>query len=303
MVLLVPGDELFDHPIADSPGLHPMQVLACPCDDTWIRDYGPLTVLADRRAEWIDFRFDGWGGRCQRPLADALVAELCRLSPFRHLTAMRLPQVLEGGAIDSDGAGTLLATSRSLRRRWPDFRRETAERLLADALGAQRVLWVDHGELLGDQHDAPIDMLARFADPATIVYQGCANPVDPHYPYLRQMAAQLSGFRTSTGGRYRLLELPLPHTIGRGDERVPTAYANFLILNRAVLMPAFGDPVQDATAAAVVGQAFPDREIVPIDSRVLIMRGRGVHACAMQLPTAIRSDTGPTPSKEMNASQ
>ncbi len=284
--------------------LHPVHVINCAYDDTWVRDYGPLTLIDDDGPLWADFRFDGWGGRSRLPLSGALVGQLSQRAPFRHLRRFRHDQVLEGGAIDSDGRGTLLTTTRCLRRRCPDFRKSALERRLAAHLGAARVLWLDHGELLGDVSDSPVDMLARFASEDTIVYQGCSRVADPHYPFLSAMAAQLATYRTAAGRPYRLLELPLPHTMGRGEFRVPATYASFLILNRAVLMPSYRDPDNDARAAAVLGQAFPNREIVPIDSRILITQGRGLHAAVMQLPVAARAAAAgetqlamPTPSQ------
>jgi len=149
-------------------------------------------------------------------------------------------------------------------------------------LRQQRVLWLDHGALEGDDTDAHIDTLARFADPQTIVYQACNDPQDAHHAELQQMADELAALRTLDGKPYRLFALPWAKPVIDGGRRLAASYANFLIVNRAVLMPAYNDPA-DATAAATLEKAFPGREIVPVPCRPLIWQNGSLHCLTMQL--------------------
>jgi agmatine/peptidylarginine deiminase len=149
-------------------------------------------------------------------------------------------------------------------------------------------LWLDHGYLEGDDTDAHIDTLARFASADSIVYQGCNDPNDSHYPELQAMAAELAAFRTRDGQPYRLFGLPWPQPIRDGDRRLAASYANFLIVNGAVLMPAYDDPA-DGAAVAVMRRAFPEREIIPVPCRPLIWQNGSLHCITMQLPKGLLS--------------
>ncbi|MEM9533421.1 MAG: agmatine deiminase family protein [Pseudomonadota bacterium] len=286
VILLIRPDELLtDGCWEDTGGDHAVQVVAIDYDDTWVRDTGPLSVVSEGGSvAWVDFAFDGWGGRYHRPLDATLAERLWREPLFSHLAREAPPHVLEGGALDSDGQGLLLTSSRTWACRATDFSRAATEEMLRLELGVERVLWLDHGELLGDETDGHIDMLARFAPDHTIVYQGCQDVQDPHYPFLTAMARQLESFRTLDGSRFRLLALPLPDALGKGRFRCPATYANFLVLNDAVLVPSYGDADNDARAADIIGAAFPGRDIRSVDCRVLITQGGALHCSSMQLP-------------------
>jgi agmatine/peptidylarginine deiminase len=193
---------------------------------------------------------------------------------------------LEGGAIETDGAGTLLTTWTCLGERHPGVSRDQLDRILKQSLAQDRVLWLEHGHLEGDDTDAHIDTLARFAAPDAIVYQACGDPSDSHYPGLQAMAAELAALRTVDGRPYRLFALPWPAPVLDQGRRLAASYANFLIVNGAVLMPAYDDPA-DAQAANVLQQAFPDREIVPVPCRPLIWQNGSLHCVTMQLPAGL----------------
>ncbi|MDQ3512022.1 MAG: agmatine deiminase family protein, partial [Pseudomonadota bacterium] len=193
---------------------------------------------------------------------------------------------LEGGAIETDGEGTLLTTWQCLHERHPDTSRELLSAKLAEWLRQERVLWLEHGYLEGDDTDAHIDTLARFASPDSIVFQACDDPSDSHYAPLQAMAAQLADLRTRDGRPYRLFALPWPRPVIDGDRRLAASYANFLIINQAVLMPAYGDPADD-DAAAVLEKAFPGRKIVAVPSRSLIWQNGSLHCITMQLPQGV----------------
>ncbi|GAB6068819.1 agmatine deiminase family protein [Methylothermus subterraneus] len=252
--------------------------------DTWVRDTAPLTVVQGGRCGLVDFRFNGWGGKYPAQEDDALGGNLYRQGVFGAVPYRRVEWVLEGGSVETDGLGTLLATRSSIQNpnRNPDP--ERAEAILTEHLGFERFLWLDYGYLEGDDTDAHIDTLARFCSPAAIVYQSCADRRDSHYQPLRAMAAQLERFETATGGPYRLIPLPLPRPIRDADDRrLPASYANFLIINGAVLVPVYDDPA-DAEALTQLKLAFPEREIVAIPARALIYQYGSLHCMTMQYP-------------------
>jgi agmatine/peptidylarginine deiminase len=268
--------------------------LACiPTNDTWIRDYGPLATANGTQLTLHDFVFDGWGGKYPATLDDRISRTLHDTGYFGHVPLRRHPVVLEGGSIDTDGRGTLLTTSRCLldSGRNRGIGRAGMETLLRDSLGATRILWLDHGELAGDDTDGHVDMLARFCSADTIAYTGCDRQDDPHYPSLAAMADQLRGFASAGGQPYRLVPLPLPAACFDADNRrLPASYANFLILNDAVLMPAYNDPADTLAADAPQG-CFPGRDIIPIDCLPLIRQSGSLHCATMQLPAGFLAET------------
>jgi agmatine/peptidylarginine deiminase len=255
-------------------------------DDTWLRDTGPITLRAGDSFKQLDFRFTGWGGKYQASRDDLLVGELSGMNLFHNYFVQSIDFALEGGAIETDGAGTLLSTWKCLHERHPELPREEITTRLAGWLHQDRVLWLDHGYLEGDDTDAHIDTLARFAGPDAIVFQACDDPADSHYAELGAMAEEISALRDGDGKSYRLFPLPWAQPILDQDRRLAASYANFLIVNGAVLMPAYGDPA-DAKAAAVLAEAFPDREIVQVPCRSLIWQNGSLHCITMQLPEGI----------------
>jgi agmatine/peptidylarginine deiminase len=257
-----------------------------PYDDTWLRDSGPITLIGPEGFRLLDFRFTGWGGKFDASQDDRLIERLDETGTFLKSTRQSIDFALEGGAIETDGAGTLLTTWRCLHERHPQLDRATLADRLADALQQQRVLWLDHGYLEGDDTDAHIDTLARFAPGDAIVFQDCDDALDPHYRELQAMAAELAAMRTADGRPYRLFALPWPQPIIDEKRRLAASYANFLIINGAVLMPAYGDPA-DARAQAVLAEAFPGREIVPVPCRPLIWQNGSLHCITMQLPAGV----------------
>jgi len=255
-------------------------------DDTWLRDSGPITLRGDDGFRLLDFRFTGWGGKFDATRDDALVAELHDIGLFLNSSRQAIDFALEGGAIDSDGAGTLLTTWKCLHERHPDADRTELSTRLAQWMQQDRVLWLEHGYLEGDDTDAHIDTLARFAPHGAIVFQSCDEPADAHFTELQAMATELAALRTRDGQLYRLYPLPWPQPIVDGGRRLAASYANFLIINGAVLMPAYGDAADDA-AATVLASAFPGREIVQVPCRPLIWQNGSLHCLTMQLPLGV----------------
>ena len=261
--------------------LHAIQI---PYNDTWLRDSGPITLLdALGTARFLDFRFTGWGGKFEAAHDDALIAGLAERGVLRAEAVQRIDFALEGGAIETDGRGSLLSTWRCLAERHGESAREMVTTTLSRALHQDRVLWLEHGYLEGDDTDAHIDTLARFAPNNAIVYQACDDAADSHHGELAAMASELAALRTRSGEAYRLHPLPWPKPILDGGRRLAASYANFLIINGAVLMPAYGDAA-DAAAAAVLSQAFPDHEIVSVPCRALIWQNGSLHCVTMQIP-------------------
>lgn len=257
-----------------------------PYDDTWLRDSGPITLRDGDGFRLLDFLFTAWGGKFEAGEDDQLVARLHAAGVFGDAVRERVDFALEGGGIETDGEGTLLSTWTCLHERHPDLSREQVTAILQRHLRQDRTLWLDHGYLEGDDTDAHIDTLARFAAPDAIVYQACDDPHDGHYVELQAMAAEIAALRTADGLPYRLFPLPWARPIRDGERRLAASYANFLILNGAVLIPGYGDAADDE-AAAVLARAFPGREIVQIDCRPLIWQNGSLHCVTMQLPEGL----------------
>lgn len=260
-----------------------------PSNDVWARDHGPITVIESGRPLLLDFRFNGWGGKYASDLDNRLTRTLHMEGVFGATPLRGIDFVLEGGSIDSDGLGTLLTTTRCLLAptRNPGKSRTQIEARLRESLGVERVLWLEHGYLAGDDTDSHVDMLARFCDERTIAYTACDDAGDEHYDELRRMARELAALRTADDRPYRLVPLPLPHPKrNRDGDRLPASYANFLIINGAVLAPVYSDPA-DEIALDRLRACFPDREIIDIPCLPLITQSGSLHCATMQLPAGV----------------
>lgn len=267
--------------------LSKVRYITLPYDDTWLRDSGPITLTGDEtHFQLTDFRFTGWGGKFGADQDDALVAGLVAAGVFGRATHKRIDWALEGGGIESDGAGTILTTWRCLVQRHPEQSRDQMSAMLRDSLHAERVLWLDYGYLEGDDTDAHIDTLARFAPDDRIVFQACDDASDPHHAELQRMADELAALRTADGRPYKLHPLPWPQPVIDEGRRLAASYANYLIINDAVLVPAYGDPADDE-AARIIGSAHPGREVVQVPCRALIWQNGSLHCITMQLPAGL----------------
>lgn len=268
----------------------------CPTNDTWARDHAFLTIVGTEGAELMDFHFNGWGGKFEATADNAINRQLFETSHLKGRYINALDFELEGGAIESDGIGTLLTTEECLlntnRRREGDriplVDRMQVELLLQDSLGVERILWLKHGYLAGDDTDSHIDTLARLCPDNTIVYVQSRDENDEHHAALTAMESELRAFRTATGQPYRLIPVPMPDPIfDEEGERLPATYANFLIMNKAVLMPTYAQPVHDEAAQRALQTAFPHHEIVGIDCRSLIRQHGSLHCATMQYPRGV----------------
>jgi agmatine deiminase len=260
-----------------------------PSNDTWARDHGPITAMINGHPQLLDFSFNGWGDKYAHALDDRVTARLHAAGAFGAARRQTVDLVLEGGSIDVDGAGTLLTTASCLLSgaRNPGIQRAHLEARLHALLGIERVLWLEHGRIPGDDTDGHIDTLARFCNSHTIAYV-CAPSTDKQaYPELAAMEQELACLRMPAGDPYRLVPLPLPQPIyDERGQRLPATYANFLIINDAVLVPVYGDPA-DEQAMQRLQPCFPGRSLIEIDARALIRQYGSLHCVAMQLPAGV----------------
>ena len=295
-------------------------------------DFSPEIVQGQdgKKTLWLDFRFNGWGEKFPAENDNRIVERLderIRMKDegirknvnYQLSTNGRWPKgkaivnyqlerhqdfVLEGGSIESDGRGTIFTTSQCLlapNRNQPLTQAEI-EAELKRRLRAERVVWLDHGNLVGDDTDGHIDTIVRCAPDDTLLYVGCDDENDEQFADFQALEQQLKSLKTADGKPYRLLKLPMPEAIFEEEpppnlprlgeekelrmddgERLPATYANFLILNGAVLAPVYGQPENDAEALRVIGEAFPDRDIIPIDARTIIRQHGSIHCLTMQL--------------------
>lgn len=252
-----------------------------PHNDTWARDHGFITVEEpDGTKVLLDFQFNGWGQKFPAELDNQINRHLHERGLVEGRYEPHLDFVLEGGSIESDGRGTIFTTRCCLmapHRNQPLTQQQIEERL-KQFLGAERVVWLEHGSLIGDDTDGHIDTLVRICPDDTLLYTGG----DGDHPDLDDMERELQALRTLDGQPYRLLKLPLPRPIYDDGDRLPATYANYLVINGAVLVPTYNQPDLDAEAMRIVGQAYPDREIVGIDCRPVIRQHGSLHCCTMQ---------------------
>lgn len=287
-VVLIADGELPEKIARIVEGMNATVVKDIPFNDTWTRDYGPITVEEDGKRLELDFRFDGWGGKfaadrdnsVTRRLADSGILEGER---YRDC----LDYTLEGGSVESDGKGTILTTTRCLcsQNRNGGKTKEEVEKILAERLGAQRVIWLDYGYLAGDDTDSHIDTLARLAPDDTILY--VAPPLDyndEHYREMILMQNQLKGLSTQSGKPYRLVALPFPDPVyDEEGHRLPATYANYLVTAENVYIPTYNQPENDAKAVAQIKKAFPHHRPITVNCETLIKQHGSLHCSTMQL--------------------
>lgn len=256
-------------------------------NDTWARDHGGISVFDEGVPCVYDFVFNGWGMKFAANYDNLITRNLFAQSTFSGsvLPVNMQPFVLEGGSIESDGKGTLLTTVECLAsvNRNEYLQKEELENYLKEVFGFERILWLENGYLAGDDTDSHVDTLARFCSEDTIAYVQCTEPDDEHFDELQAMEQELQAFTRANGEPYRLIALPMADKVEWEGERLPATYANFLIMNGAVLLPFYQSP-KDAVAKAALQEAFPDREIVGIDCLPLIKQHGSLHCVTMQYP-------------------
>ena len=264
-------------------------------NDTWTRDYGPISVERGDRLRALDFGFNGWGLKFASDndnLVNLRLKERYVIMPETYRNERDF--TLEGGSIETDGHGTLLTTSLCLcsENRNGGRSKPALNDILKDRLGVDHVLWLDYGALAGDDTDSHIDTLCRMAPDNTILFTGCRDMDDPHFEELLKMRAQLTMFRTPEGEPYNLVELPLPSPIyDENGDRLPASYANYLVTPDKIFMPTYSQPENDMLACHTVKVAFPDHEVVPVECSTLIKQHGSLHCATMQIPDTLFNQT------------
>ncbi len=300
--------------------LERVRIFEIESNDTWARDFGPITIYEDGQPVLLDFTFTGWGGKFEAALDNQITAKLHAAGAFGKTPLRNVDLILEGGSIESDGAGTLLTTAECLLNpnRNAAMDKTQVEDKLTEEFAAKKFQWLENGWLAGDDTDAHIDTLARLCPDNTLLYVQCPDPADEHFPALQAMERELKtfqaldlrysesafgipqkkrpegewqkelkNFQTLEKMPYRLLPLPWPQAkFDDSGERLPATYANFLIINGAVLVPTYNDPA-DFQALETVKKAFPNREIIGIDCSVLILQHGSLHCVTMQIPKGV----------------
>ncbi len=264
-------------------------IAQCDTNDTWARDHGALTLMGEGGPQLLDFRFNGWGDKFAWQYDNAITAHLCAEGLLHGQRRDYDDMVLEGGSVESDGRGTIFTTSQCLlapHRNQP-LDRAGIERRLLQRLHAHRVVWIDHGQLAGDDTDGHIDTTVRVAPGNTLLYIRCTDASDSHYADLAAMERQLQQLTTTGGAPYRLVPLPMAQPIVYDGERLPATYANFLVINGAVIYPTYAQPANDIAAREAIAAAFPGRELIGIDSRVIIRQHGSIHCLTMQYPRGV----------------
>lgn len=294
VVLLCPdrkkGAEIFKEIPGDR-----LTLLECPYNDTWTRDYGPLTVIRGGRLRALDFGFNGWGLKFAADRDNLVNLNLNKkyvIEPDIYRNERDFE--LEGGSVDTDGHGTLLTTTRCLcspNRNGGRSKKEIGERLTA-SLGVDHILWLDYGALEGDDTDSHIDTLCRMGPNNVILFTGCRDVDDPHFEELLKMRAQLTMFRNTEGKPYNLVELPFPDPVyDEEGNRLPATYANYLVTPRNIFMPVYASPQTDRLACQTMKIVFPDHNIVPVDCRQLLRQHGSLHCATMQIPDNVFNQT------------
>ena len=258
-------------------------------NDTWTRDYGPLSVIKDDKLRALDFGFNAWGLKFAADKDNFVNLNLHKKFILNSgVYRNERDYVLEGGSVETDGLGTILTTTRCMcsPNRNGGLSKADVEKQLQTRLGASHVLFLDYGALEGDDTDSHIDTLARMAPDNAILFTGCRNVDDPQFEELLKMRAQLTMFRNAEGEPFNLIELPLPEPIyDENGQRLPATYANYLVTDKVIFMPTYGQPVNDRLAMQTVRIAFPDHKVVGIDCTTLIKQHGSLHCATMQIPS------------------
>ncbi len=272
-----------------SADLNRINIIRMETNDTWSRDFGPITVLENGTPLLLDFGFNGWGLKFAADKDNLVTSRLHEAAVFGSTPVRKTDMVLEGGSIESDGRGTILTTTECLLNpnRNPHLSKDEIESRVSELFGADRILWLNHGYLAGDDTDSHVDTLARLCPGNTVLYVKTEDPDDEHYESLLRMENELVSFRTGDGRRLRTVSLPLPSPIFDDEgKRLPATYANFLIINGAVLVPTYRDDADEKALETIRG-VFPTHSVIGIDCVALIQQHGSLHCVTMQIPKGV----------------
>ena len=263
-----------------------------PTDRGWTRDFGPIFVRDGNETAIAGFQFNAWAKYSDYKLDEKVAEKLAKKIKRKYLPVLHngKPFVLEGGAIDVNGRGTLITTEECLlddevQVRNPGVSGEEIETVLADSLGATNVLWLERG-IAGDDTHGHVDDLCRFVNEKTVVLCRENNSRDANYNLLEENRERLQGFRLENGSKIQTEFLPMPTPLYFRGQRLPASYANFLITNAAVLVPTFNDP-NDRVALGVLSEFFPDRQVIGIHAVDLVLGLGTLHCLSQQQPAEL----------------
>ncbi|MDD2790835.1 MAG: agmatine deiminase family protein [Sulfurimonas sp.] len=252
-------------------------------NDSWARDCSALCVENGEDIELLDFTFTGWGSKFEARKDNAMSHAIAKRYTKKLKT---IDIILEGGGVESDGAGIILTTSECMLNpnRNAHLNKEQTNAILKDAFGASKILYLNHGYLAGDDTDSHVDTLARIISKDAIMYVKCEDKEDEHYEELRLMEKELEVISAEHG--FKLIALPMSSAVYFEGERLPATYANFLFVNAAVLVPVYGVK-EDEAALAIFKATFPERDIVAIDCSVLIRQHGSLHCVTMNFAKGV----------------
>jgi agmatine/peptidylarginine deiminase len=289
LLIVTPEPEEVERELLHKININNVCFLPCSTNDTWSRDHGAITIWEDNSPVLLDFAFNGWGLKFAFDKDNRITRKAMEAGALKGKYESHLEFVLEGGSIESNGEGTLLTSSKCLLspHRNGEMNRKEIEEYLFATFQLKQMLWLDYGYLAGDDTDSHIDTLVRFSSPNTLVYVKCSDSEDEHYEALLKMEEQLKSFRLPNGKPFQLLPLPMANKIIEAGERLPATYANFLIMNNAVLYPVYYQPDNDTQAGEVLQTAFPNHKIIGIDCRTLIKQHGSLHCVTMQYPAGV----------------
>jgi agmatine deiminase len=266
-----------------------LDFLRVPTDRGWMRDSGPIAVSnSSGEVTYTHWRFNGWAKYSNHKKDAIAAAQANKKLKHRVWEPMHKGRrvVLEGGSIDVNGRGTLLTTEECLlsttQERNPGFTRDDYAQVFRNYLGATQVLWLRNG-IAGDDTHGHVDDLARFVSPATIVAVVEQDPSDVNYNPLKENLMLLRSMKDTVGKSFRIETLPMPAPIYFDNQRLPASYANFYIANKLVIVPTFND-ANDRVALNTLANLFPDREVVGIACRDLVLGLGTLHCMTQQQP-------------------
>lgn len=255
-----------------------------PTNENWCRDHGPAVLLnAKRQAAIVDWGFNAWGGKY--PPYDSDDAVPTRIAEILGLPVFYPGIVMEGGAIDVNGAGTLLTTTDCLlnKNRNPHLSKPQIEQYLKDYYGQSNICWLTGG-IEGDDTDGHVDDLARFISPTQIVFATESDPKSPNYKTLRRVRKQLDTLRDQAGNPFQIIEIPMPSPVIHDGEFLPATYINFYFINNALLVPTYRDKKNDKLALKTLQSHLPKHEVIGIDCTELIWGLGSIHCLTQQIP-------------------
>ncbi len=276
-------------------------IVACRTNDTWARDHGFITVfeyphavspndpsIAEQhihKVKLLDFKFNGWGNKFEANFDNHINSRIYETGAVKGEYENHDDFILEGGSIESDGKGTIFTTANCLlaKNRNKHLTKEQIEEQLKKRLGATRIVWFNHGSLKGDDTDGHIDTLVRCAPNETLIYASHKKADKQNIKEISKLYHEIHKIRNTYGRPFKLVSLPFPEPITDNEgNQLPATYINYLVINKAVIVPIYGQPINDKEACDVLARIYPEREIIPIDARPIIKQHGSVHCLTMQ---------------------